>query len=436
MHRHLVATIICIPLAMSVLAQKNQGYLQYIEQYKDIAILEMHRRGIPASIKLAQALLESEGGRSDLARYANNHFGIKCNPEWDGKTFYKKDDDYDSKGRLIESCFRVYANAEASFVAHSEFLHDPKKEDRYGFLFKLDPLDYRRWAQGLRSAGYATATNYATRLISLIERYELHQYDRASAENPEIVAQYVGHIFHKRLEPVPHIARKKFTEVYRLPDYKQPLDTRTGTKHRHRGSEQVISTDKAYRGDQVWHYVKPGERMRHIAAHYAIHLETLYQRNRMTKGDEPMPNERIKLRGSRVTQPPLLYPQGQPGTTVAIYTPPTTPTHETPYVPVPITTPATPVFAVPLSPETPNNILNMDTTKPQSNPIGAAPNQDRFDRDILEDAPATKALYHTVDKGDTLWNISRRYQCTVDDIKTLNNLTNDAIQIGMKLRVK
>lgn len=79
----------------------------------------------------------------------------------------------------------------------------------------------------------------------------------------------------------------------------------------------------------------------------------------------------------------------------------------------------------------------MDATKPQSNPIGAAPNQDRFDRDILdEDAPATKALYHTVEKGDTLWNISRRYQCTVDDIKTLNNLTNDAIQIGMKLRVK
>ena len=153
----------------------------YIKRYKNIAISEMERAGIPASIKLAQGLLESGAGSSDLARKANNHFGIKCHSNWTGGTYYKKDDEYNALGMLKKSCFRAYKNADASYVAHSEFLRDPKKHERYGFLFGLKTTDYKGWAKGLKKAGYATSNTYPKKLIDLIERYKLYQYDRPGA---------------------------------------------------------------------------------------------------------------------------------------------------------------------------------------------------------------------------------------------------------------
>jgi len=141
--------------------------LAYIEQYKAIAIAEMEQYGIPASIKLAQALLESGNGNSTLAREANNHFGIKCTSEWNGGKTYHNDDRHDD-------CFRVYQRVEDSFRDHSQFL----LRKRYAALFELDKDDYKGWARGLKTAGYATNPRYADLLISLIERYQLHQYDR------------------------------------------------------------------------------------------------------------------------------------------------------------------------------------------------------------------------------------------------------------------
>ncbi|MEL7159464.1 MAG: glucosaminidase domain-containing protein, partial [Bacteroidota bacterium] len=162
----------------------NEDQERYIRRYKDIAIREMERSGVPASIKLAQGILESDSGKSSLANSANNHFGIKCGSAWKGDEYYKKDDDYDQNGRLIKSCFRKYRNADASFVAHSEFLRDPKKSFRYGFLFRLDPTDYEGWAEGLRRAGYATNPRYPQLLIGIIERYNLQQYDAPGAVDP------------------------------------------------------------------------------------------------------------------------------------------------------------------------------------------------------------------------------------------------------------
>lgn len=138
----------------------------YIFQYKDIAIKEMEQYGIPASITLSQALLESGNGNSRLAKQANNHFGIKCTSNWQGKTILKDDDNEND-------CFRVYNNPEESFRDHSEFL----LRKRYAPLFELDKNDYKGWASGLKRAGYATNPKYAELLISLIERYELYQYD-------------------------------------------------------------------------------------------------------------------------------------------------------------------------------------------------------------------------------------------------------------------
>ncbi|PVH25657.1 glucosaminidase domain-containing protein [Sphingobacterium corticibacter] len=140
----------------------------YIERYKSIAIAEMNQYGIPASIKLAQALLESGNGNSYLATQANNHFGIKCGGVWRGRSITRPDDG-------PNDCFRVYNNPDDSFRDHSQFL----LRKRYEALFTLKKDDYKGWAHGLKKAGYATNPRYAYLLIDLIERYDLHQYDRA-----------------------------------------------------------------------------------------------------------------------------------------------------------------------------------------------------------------------------------------------------------------
>jgi flagellum-specific peptidoglycan hydrolase FlgJ len=162
-----------------VLSTPESEKISYINEYKDLAIVEMHRTGIPASITLAQALHESNAGKSPLATKANNHFGIKCKSYWTGDTFYHKDDDLDRRGRLIESCFRAYTSAVESFVDHSNFL---KETDHYSPLFSLEKDDYIAWAWGLKQCGYATDPNYAVKLIKLINKYDLTQYDKA--ENP------------------------------------------------------------------------------------------------------------------------------------------------------------------------------------------------------------------------------------------------------------
>lgn len=152
---------------------------EYVDRYKDIAVDEMVRTGIPASIKLAQAVLESNAGRSYLAVNGNNHFGIKCGGSWKGRTIMREDDDY-KNGKLIKSCFRAFPSVSLSFKAHSEFLMDPRKEYRYGSLFDLDPMDYKAWAKGLKKAGYATNPKYPDLLISIIERHQLYLYDQLS----------------------------------------------------------------------------------------------------------------------------------------------------------------------------------------------------------------------------------------------------------------
>jgi flagellum-specific peptidoglycan hydrolase FlgJ len=157
---------------------KSYTAISYIERFKQIAIREMNNSGIPASITLAQGILESGNGNSELALKGNNHFGIKCTPEWKGKTMLKDDDQKDD-------CFRVYKTPEESFKDHTEFL----KRKRYAPLFELDKNDYRGWAAGLKEAGYATNPRYAELLISLIERYNLNRFDRMETETEKIIRE-------------------------------------------------------------------------------------------------------------------------------------------------------------------------------------------------------------------------------------------------------
>ncbi|MBQ9661356.1 MAG: glucosaminidase domain-containing protein [Bacteroidales bacterium] len=172
-------------LAAAVLAlgaSKNPR-LAYIEKYSALAVSEMQRTGVPASITLAQGLVESGAGLSPLAQIANNHFGLKCHNDWEGEKYYKDDEQ-------VQECFRAYESAEESFRAHSDFL---RERERYQSLFDLDPTDYKGWAKGLRRAGYATDPAYATKLITLIEDFQLYRFDQeAPVEVPSPREEQLG----------------------------------------------------------------------------------------------------------------------------------------------------------------------------------------------------------------------------------------------------
>lgn len=155
---------------------------QYIKKYRDLAIAEMFRTGIPASIKLAQGMFESQNGISQLASKANNHFGVKCKEDWRGDTIMYDDD-------APQECFRKYSSVEESFIDHSNIL---QQRDRYAALFLLSPTDYQGWAKGLKESGYATLPNYAEKIINIIEQYKLYEYDLGGIPEPEI-AEKLNH---------------------------------------------------------------------------------------------------------------------------------------------------------------------------------------------------------------------------------------------------
>lgn len=167
--------LICFVLGVHTAQAQSESTVVYIELYKKIAVQEMKRTGIPASITLAQGILESNSGESNLAKKFNNHFGIKCKSDWKGETTYQDDD-------TKQECFRVYPTALASFKDHSDFL---KNRPNYAALFTLDPVDDSAWAYGLKKAGYATASDYPKRLLKIIDDYELSQYNFPELDNEE-----------------------------------------------------------------------------------------------------------------------------------------------------------------------------------------------------------------------------------------------------------
>lgn len=174
---------------------------EYIDQFKDIAINEMKRSGVPASITLAQGILESENGNSELVKKSNNHFGIKCKSTWMGESVTHDDD---ANGE----CFRAYTNAGESYRDHSDFL---KANKRYGTLFNLDPVDYAGWAKGLKKAGYATNPRYPDLLIKYIEQYDLQQYSLVALNRlPETDITKSGE--DKTVLPVEAVAEKIISE--------------------------------------------------------------------------------------------------------------------------------------------------------------------------------------------------------------------------------
>ena len=321
-----------------------EARLIYLDVYKSIAIREMERTGIPASIKLAQAILESNAGRSDLASKYNNHFGIKCHSDWTGERYYKEDDDYDPVTKqLVKSCFRAYKNSEESFIAHSEFIRDPRKVNRYGFLFQLDKRDYVSWANGLERAGYATATDYSEKLIRLIEDLQLNQYDQMTSgdlvnnsgknnnNNPSSrpdggfetpttnnntasgVAALEGVRNNIRFVQVndgmtlEQVAGRYDVSVKKLKDYNEEIND--PNRPLPNGSMIYLQSKRnKWNGEEKYHRVKACEIMFDIAQQYGIKLEKLYSKNEMREGDQPQVGEKIILRRGlfqRVDMPAL-----------------------------------------------------------------------------------------------------------------------------------
>jgi flagellum-specific peptidoglycan hydrolase FlgJ len=177
----------------------NKYTLQYIKKYAPLAVLEMHKYNIPASVTLAQGILESGIGRSQLASKSNNHFGIKCHTGWKGAKVYHDDDE---KGE----CFRKYKFVETSYKDHSEFLSGRR---RYANLFKLRKSDYKGWAKGLKKAGYATEKNYPKKLIKIIETYELYEFDKIREKDLKRVKKETS-----KTERKPKIKTKKRVKKY------------------------------------------------------------------------------------------------------------------------------------------------------------------------------------------------------------------------------
>jgi LysM repeat protein len=305
-------------------------YEEYINNYNKIAIDEMVSYGIPASITLAQGILESGAGKGRLAVEANNHFGIKCHKEWEGEQILHDDDE-------LQECFRKYKEPRESFEDHSKFL---TTRDRYASLFQLDITDYKGWAKGLKAAGYATDPNYPDRLIKIIEDYQLYKYDAAKAVNNPSVnpgkfskqenghkeipkdenrtidkgtkvyysnkiigeitpfgvhevkkkngTKYIIALSNDTFESIAEEFGLKDREIYSINDIKQARTPFPG--------EIVYIRGKKTKTDKAFHVVIENETIRDISQMYGIRLKSLLKRNDISEDTKLLVGQRIYLK--------------------------------------------------------------------------------------------------------------------------------------------
>ncbi len=320
-------------LALSISAQSKMTVHAYIHKYKGIAIEEMQKYKIPASITLAQGILESANGNSELARKANNHFGIKCKSEWTGGKYYYDDD-------AENECFRLYPSDTDSYHDHSIFL---TTRDYYKSLFQLNIMDYKSWAYGLKQAGYATEPRYAEMLIKIIEENKLNRFDSCAlviikdslAVNninipPKEVVRKTDSL--KKVKKINEIKNNTndFPDISISPKTREVL-LNNGVKYVVAGKKDTYTTiaeyfglaafdilryndlknqKSLYPGEKVYiepkkksspvefHNFSVGESMHSISQLYAVQLKELYKKNRMKPGTEPNKGQKIWLKNS------------------------------------------------------------------------------------------------------------------------------------------
>jgi LysM repeat protein len=314
-------------VSLPVIAQQSQVVLDYIAEYKELAIEEMKRTGVPASIKLAQGIHETQAGKSDLVLKSNNHFGIKCKSSWTGDKVYHDDD---ARGE----CFRSYVSSLDSYRDHSDFL---RGADRYSFLFDMDPTDYKGWAFGLKQAGYATNIKYSQILIKLIEDYHLQEYSLIALgrvePGKETIAATIAPaatatsaamtVPEEAVLPKPSYPSGQFminnTRVVfaeagtALLSLAQKFDVPLGRllefndiKSDVLGKDQLVYLQRKRKtGANEFHMVVRGETLYDICQSEGLRLESLVEYNHLKDWDEPAIGEKLYLRAAAPSKPRL-----------------------------------------------------------------------------------------------------------------------------------
>lgn len=399
-------------LLMAALISRAQNPVvieDYINAYKEMAISEMQRTGVPAAIKLAQGIHETMAGTSDLVLKSNNHFGIKCKDTWRGESVYHDDD---ARGE----CFRKYGTPEDSYRDHSNFL---KGSARYASLFNLDPTDYKHWAYGLKKAGYATNPRYPQIIIRLIEEYHLQDYTMIALGKPRLneeeIAKTAVDVSQNEIVPVVTISEKEeavptvieeTTKGITRPDYPRGEfkinETRViyaekGTsflaianqyeiplarifEFNDMGEAEMVDDNqliylqrKRKTGNNEFHIVEPGETLRDIAQTEAIRLETLLEYNLLKSDSKPAVGERLNLNKKAASMPALALRE-----TYALYSPPVS----------------------------------------QNRANGAA-----------------KEIQFRVKPKETIYSISKKYQVKIEDIVKWNGLSSYDLKTGQPLKI-
>lgn len=299
MKRHIFTLILLFAALGSASAQlkKNKAYTDYFNQWAEVAMQQMIQYRIPASITLAQGVLESGAGKSELALRANNHFGIKCNG-WTGRRSYHDDDE---RGE----CFRAYDNAYQSYVDHSVFL---STSQRYRRLFDLKRTDYKGWAKGLKACGYATSPTYATKLIEIIETYQLHQYDigKEFTKREDVLMQQ-GDVRHIYTFNKNYYIRARRGDTFRRIADDMDISYRKLARYNERNKNDVLAE-----GEIIWlqkkakkapkafknkpHRVEPGESMYTISQRYGIRVKYLYKMNDLGPDYVIRPGDLLRVR--------------------------------------------------------------------------------------------------------------------------------------------
>lgn len=423
-------------------AQTDSQIAQYIQAYKSIAEEEMMRTGVPASISLAQGIVESQAGTGWLATHSNNQFGIKCKPNWIGPSILHTDD-------APNECFRAYGTPDSSWKDHSDFL---RSSPRYDFLFSLNPLDYKAWANGLKEAGYATDPTYASQLINTIEKWHLQKFSRlvyakmkdknmenafAAMLNKKVNEDNLasGIIPHRSHAPVRNEKSKSSSpypeglfqinnlNVLYLPAGTQLISVaeryhirlnklvRFNDLHKDVLDEDMLIylERKKKTGVPETYTAAAGETLPEIAQKEGIRLRWLLKRNRMRKNEPLTVGQVLYLKGyaplHEDTNPNRYYAKGSAGNSNWKQK-----------------------LSGFLSDQNKNlNGAERDTVQ-SATPQKAA---------LTQNMPSkTTSLEYTVRQGDTLYNISKRYDTTVSQLKQWNHLEDNTIKIGQTLIIQ
>lgn len=410
MKKRIVLAVIYV-LGIMVGHSQTQTIKQYIDSFKHIAMIEMVEYKIPASITLAQGLLESGSGNSRLAKQGNNHFGIKCKKDWTGCTILEDDD-------ALQECFRCYKTAEESYKDHSRFL---KENKRYAALFQLSITDYKGWAAGLLAAGYATNQKYSELLIRTIEKNGLASFDTmiVNGYNPysTVVPAKISIVDNK----VPSTVVQPNQTVGSIAEANDKTAKKISKYNDLSYHQQIEPGDVLYlkpkkrKASVESHQVSEGETMWEISQKYAIKINSLYKKNLMVPGTEPKTGVVLQLQHKADSRPDtgrasISVPVGENeyhivGAGETLYS-------------------ISRIYGIKVE-----DLISMN---------GIVNNQIKPGQRLLvkKTQAESKSVKHTVQAGETLYSISKRYNVTVASIKAANGLSSDSLQLGQVLEIQ